>query len=39
MEARLRGVEPVLPAKPDVGYRARQAPSSAIAPPSSFLRT
>ena len=25
MEAKLRGVEPVLPAKPDVGYRAQSA--------------
>ena len=39
MEAKLRGAEPVLPSKPDVGYRAPSALMSAIAPPSSFLRT
>ena len=32
MEAKLRGVEPVLPAKPDVGYRARSALVGHLAP-------
>ena len=42
MEAKLRGVEPVLPVKPDVGYRARSAlvghRASIVLPPDATDR-